>query len=74
MPNSALTMRISASPLEITDAQIQLARVGKGPETDTRSMEVRGNLRPGADAHNFFFILLPSIGDLLAFIYDSTKP
>ena len=44
------TMRSSVSPLEKTGAQIQLARVGNVP---TRSMEVRGNLRP-RPCENYF--------------------
>jgi hypothetical protein len=40
------TLRISVSPLEKSDAQIQMARVGFVPTTDPRSMEVRDNLRP----------------------------
>jgi hypothetical protein len=41
---------VSVSILGETDAQIQLERVGKGPETDTRSMEMGGNLRPRSDS------------------------
>jgi hypothetical protein len=51
------TIRFSVSPLEITDAQIQLARVGFVPETDTRSIKVGVNLRPTADAGNLILII-----------------
>jgi hypothetical protein len=39
-------MHFSVSPMEKTDAQIQVTRVGFVPETDTRSMEAGGNLWP----------------------------
>jgi hypothetical protein len=40
------TMHFPVSPLEKTDAQILLIRVGFTPESDTRSINVGGDLRP----------------------------
>jgi hypothetical protein len=40
------TLRISVSPLEKTDAQIQVARVGFVPTRDTGGFNVGFNFRP----------------------------
>jgi hypothetical protein len=48
------TTRLSVSPLKNTDAQIQLARVGFVPTTDSRSIKAGGNSRPGSGTDFFF--------------------
>jgi hypothetical protein len=44
--------------MEKTDAQIQLARVGFTPVTDTRYVNVSDDLRPGADLHIWTQLLI----------------
>jgi hypothetical protein len=47
------THRVSVSPMEIADAQIQVARVGFVPGGDPASMKVGGNFRLISDAQKF---------------------
>jgi hypothetical protein len=42
------TTRVSVSPMERTDTQIQVARVGFVPVTGTGRMKAGGNIRPKA--------------------------